>query len=245
MRKKSNSTDEIVQMRFNNFLGYAYATEDEVKKNPKILEKQQDRITAAVKKLNSRGEGLDNLKNIKEFRNADYASYYPDLEDIKFKRRKLYQAILEDSMMCPPTLVITNLDRIASSPEQALHIFELLGINCVIILDMELPGEGWGSTTALNLLRATVSFVKTTANEAKLEGRARKRRKNPDYCDGRRRTPDNQQRIDRAFELMEHGSTYAEAAEICEISVSTLTREQRRRKQLKLSSENLEFRSEA
>ena len=231
---------KTIQRRFDFFVGYVFASDDEVKADPKILQTQRERITAAVKKMNRSRKDPDNLDFIEEYRNITYSNGFPDEETLKFARRKLFNAFRGGHYLGTETLIVTSLDRIAKSPEQALYIFNLLNITSVIILDMDIPELEWGSTVAINLLRMASYFFSATVNEAKLEGRARKKWKRSDYCDGRKRTPDNERRVDVAMEMLDNGSTYAEAAEKCDISVSTITRERRKRRHEATKTDSLQ-----
>lgn len=208
------------------FYGYVFATEQELKENPDIIKNQKSRIQTAVETLHQ-----STIEIAEEISDDTYIEKHPCLEEIAARRPELFLQInkMHRLFATSNTLILTNIDRISASTDQALHILSVLGIDSILFLDINAPDYSWTIDNELNLLKAVNRFVNTTVNNAKLEGRAHANR-NPDHADGRTRTPENRLRIEEGVKLLEQGATYAQAALACGVSISTLTRERRKRK---------------
>lgn len=129
------------------------------------------------------------------------------------------------------TLVVCKLDRIARSAINGLEVVqELLKRDIdVHILNMGHLNNSPMGKMMMTMFFGFAEFERDMIVERCQAGRAEARRNNPDYRDGGKPKFTSAQR-NHAMELLDSGKSFTEVSRLTGISVSTLTRERRRRK---------------
>ena len=128
------------------------------------------------------------------------------------------------------TLVVTKLDRIARTAiEGSRYLDELLskGIS-VNVLNMGLLNNTASGKLIRHVMFAFAEFERDLIIQRTQEGKAVARTK-PGYRDGRPRKFTKEQ-LDHAMELLDSGYSYSQTERRTKISISTLTRERRKRR---------------
>mgnify|MGYP001670781646 CR=1 FL=1 len=127
------------------------------------------------------------------------------------------------------TLVVTKLDRIARTAiEGSKYLDELLskGIS-VNVLNMGLLNNTASGKLIQHVMFAFAEFERDLIIQRTQEGKAIARTK-PGYRDGRPRKFTKEQ-LDHAMDLLDSGYSYSQTERRTKISISTLTRERRKR----------------
>lgn len=126
------------------------------------------------------------------------------------------------------TLVVAKLDRLARNTQEGIVIIEGLfkkGVK-VHVLNVGLLENTTMGKFFMQTMLAVAEMERNMIVERTQEGKEYAKRNNPNFKEGRPKTPKKQ--LDHAMELLKD-STYKEVSEVTGISVSTLTREKRRR----------------
>lgn len=136
---------------------------------------------------------------------------------------------LKDQLQSGDMLIVTKLDRFARSCGQALVLIdELIGKGVTVnVLNMGVLDNSPTGKLMRTMFLAFAEFERDMIVERTQEGR-KAARKRPGYVEGRPRKY-SKEKLDLAMSLLEDHS-YTQVEKMTGISVSTLTREKRRRK---------------